>query len=64
VAERSPVGKSDGVSKDDNAPVDLVIPAQTRVLLAEDDESFVDALVIGLAREGFDVTVATSSLSR
>jgi two-component system response regulator RegX3 len=59
VAERSPVGKSDGVSKDDNAPVDLVIPAQTRVLLAEDDESFVDALVIGLAREGFDVTVAT-----
>jgi two-component system response regulator RegX3 len=31
---------------------------QTRVLLAEDDESFVDALVIGLAREGFDVTVA------
>ena len=32
--------------------------AQTKVLLAEDDESFVDALVIGLAREGFDVTVA------
>ncbi len=32
--------------------------SQTRVLLAEDDESFVDALVIGLAREGFDVTVA------
>ncbi len=31
---------------------------QTKVLLAEDDESFVDALVIGLAREGFDVTVA------
>ena len=28
------------------------------MLLAEDDESFVDALVIGLAREGFDVTVA------
>ena len=34
-------------------------PLQTRVLLAEDDESFVEALVIGLAREGFDVTVAT-----
>ncbi len=32
--------------------------SQTKVLLAEDDESFVDALVIGLAREGFDVTVA------
>ena len=29
------------------------------MLLAEDDESFIDALVIGLAREGFDVTVAT-----
>jgi two-component system, OmpR family, response regulator RegX3 len=32
--------------------------SQTKVLLAEDDESFIDALVIGLAREGFDVTVA------
>ncbi len=32
--------------------------AQTKVLLAEDDESFIDALVVGLAREGFDVTVA------
>ena len=31
---------------------------QTKVLLAEDDESFIDALVIGLAREGFDVVVA------
>ncbi len=31
---------------------------QTKVLLAEDEESFVDALVVGLAREGFDVTVA------
>jgi len=28
------------------------------VLLAEDEESFVDALVVGLAREGFDVTIA------
>ena len=28
------------------------------VLLAEDEESFVDALVIGLGREGFQVTVA------
>jgi len=32
--------------------------SQTKVLLAEDDESFIDALVIGLSREGFDVTVA------
>ncbi len=30
------------------------------VLLAEDEESFVEALVIGLGREGFDVTVATN----
>jgi two-component system, OmpR family, response regulator RegX3 len=38
-------------------PVDETV-SQTKVLLAEDDESFIDALVIGLAREGFDVTVA------
>jgi two-component system response regulator RegX3 len=31
---------------------------QPRVLLVEDEESFVDALTISLAREGFDVTVA------
>jgi two-component system response regulator RegX3 len=31
---------------------------RTRVLLVEDAESFVDALVVGLEREGFDVTVA------
>ena len=30
----------------------------TQVLLAEDEESFVDALVVGLEREGFAVTVA------
>jgi two-component system response regulator RegX3 len=29
-----------------------------RVLLAEDEESFVDALVIGLTNEGFRVVVA------
>lgn len=29
-----------------------------KVLLVEDDESFVDALVVGLSREGFEVTVA------
>jgi two-component system response regulator RegX3 len=32
--------------------------SRVKVLLAEDDESFIDALLIGLAREGFDVTVA------
>jgi len=57
------VGKSAGVSKDggkqDSGASALDVPTQTRVLLAEDDESFIDALVIGLAREGFDVTVAT-----
>jgi two-component system response regulator RegX3 len=37
---------------------DVPDESQTKVLLAEDDESFIDALVIGLAREGFDVTVA------
>jgi two-component system response regulator RegX3 len=32
--------------------------APTRVLLVEDAESFVDALVVGLQREGFAITVA------
>jgi len=32
--------------------------APTRVLLVEDAESFVDALVVGLQREGFEITVA------
>jgi len=58
VAPGRPLRKSVGVSKGDNAAANVEIPTQTRVLLAEDDESFVDALVIGLAREGFDVTVA------
>jgi two-component system response regulator RegX3 len=47
------------VSKSGSGKAAIEVPTQTRVLLAEDDESFVDALVIGLAREGFDVTVAT-----
>ncbi|MGO8875290.1 MAG: response regulator [Acidimicrobiales bacterium] len=34
------------------------IAAPTRVLLVEDAESFVDALVVGLEREGFAITVA------
>jgi two-component system response regulator RegX3 len=32
------------------------------VLLAEDEESFVDALVVGLGREGFHVTVARDGI--
>ena len=39
----------------------MVEAAETRpvsVLLAEDEGSFVEALVVGLAREGFSVTVA------
>ncbi len=59
MAKTRQLGKSDGVSKGENGKVAIEVPTQTRVLLAEDDESFVDALVIGLAREGFDVTVAT-----
>jgi two-component system response regulator RegX3 len=31
---------------------------RTRVLLVEDEESFIDALVVGLEREGFAITVA------
>ena len=58
VKERQ-LGKSGGVTTSDGGKSTLAVPTQTRVLLAEDDESFVDALVIGLAREGFAVTVAT-----
>jgi two-component system, OmpR family, response regulator RegX3 len=36
--------------------IDAAVP--TRVLLVEDAESFVDALVVGLQREGFAITVA------
>ncbi|MGH9172061.1 MAG: winged helix-turn-helix domain-containing protein [Acidimicrobiales bacterium] len=39
---------------------DLASP--TRVLLVEDAESFVDALVVGLQREGFDITVARDGI--
>ncbi len=31
---------------------------RTRVLVVEDEESFIDALTVGLTREGFDVTIA------
>jgi two-component system response regulator RegX3 len=36
--------------------------AKSRVLLVEDEESFVDALTVGLEREGFDVAVARDGL--
>ena len=58
MAKRPTVDKSVGVSHDESTKAGIDVPARTRVLLAEDDESFVDALVIGLTREGFDVTVA------
>lgn len=38
------------------------IAAPTRVLLVEDAESFVDALVVGLEREGFVITVARDGI--
>lgn len=38
------------------APTDPA--SRVSVLLAEDEEGFVDALVVGLGREGFDVSVA------
>jgi len=34
------------------------IDQRIRVLIVEDEESFIDALTVGLGREGFDVTVA------
>jgi two-component system response regulator RegX3 len=37
---------------------DTVNEGPVKVLLAEDEESFIDALVIGLTNEGFRVTVA------
>ena len=33
-------------------------PGRPRVLVVEDEESFAEALTLGLSREGFDVTVA------
>jgi len=34
------------------------MPAATSVLVVEDEDSFIDALTVGLAREGFTVSVA------
>lgn len=36
--------------------------APTRVLIVEDAESFVEALVVGLEREGFDISVARDGI--
>jgi len=53
-ADLAPAGNTDLAPAGHTAPD----PSRTRVLLAEDEESFIDALVIGLSREGFAVTVA------
>jgi two-component system response regulator RegX3 len=47
-------GKSPGKKSARSAPGD----GPVKVLLAEDEESFIEALVIGLTNEGFRVTVA------
>ncbi len=52
------MSKKSPASVPEAAPTEAEQPALTKVLLAEDDESFIDALVIGLTREGFDVSVA------
>ncbi len=54
----APPGAS-SAQKSDHVPVGRASHGTAvSVLLAEDEESFVDALVIGLAREGFEVTIA------
>ena len=45
-----------------SAPAPPVGEGPVRVLLAEDEESFVDALVIGLTNEGFRVIVARDGI--
>src|SRR5580698_10120740 len=44
--------------KQKQSPVRAGTEGPIRVLLAEDEESFIDALVIGLTNEGFRVIVA------
>jgi len=46
------------MSKPKPAPARAGADGPIRVLLAEDEESFIDALVIGLTNEGFRVIVA------
>ena len=47
-----------GVGIGDAAATDPLTTPPARVLVVEDAESFVDALAVGLEREGFSVTVA------
>ncbi len=54
---RASTSKS-GASKQSQASVRAGGEGPIRVLLAEDEESFIDALVIGLTNEGFRVIVA------
>ena len=53
-SQRSGRGERSGESSDHGHDSSRAVT----VLIAEDEESFVDALVIGLGREGFDVSVA------
>lgn len=46
------------MSKIEQKPTRRAPGSAISVLVAEDEESFVDALVLGLGREGFDVTIA------
>jgi two-component system response regulator RegX3 len=47
----------------ENQEMDDEVEHLIRVLLAEDEESFIEALEIGLAREGFSLTIARDGLS-
>ena len=53
-----PGSSKPGTSKQNQASVRAGGDGPIRVLLAEDEESFIDALVIGLTNEGFRVIVA------
>jgi two-component system response regulator RegX3 len=55
--DEEPSGPATGIDRDPETRSDRI-----RVLLAEDEESFVEGLVVGLAREGFEVTVAKDGL--
>jgi two-component system response regulator RegX3 len=63
-AKRSSRGASDGLPADPDTEVpssngvDAAEGNPPLILLAEDEESFIDALVVGLGREGFQVSVA------
>ncbi len=57
-ARTSTAGKAVAQAAPPEQPEPVPAGEGIRVLVAEDEESFVEALVIGLAREGFEVTVA------